>query len=450
MHKKRYDYLIRERLHKEKPMADSGRMVVKVGLLGCGTIGSGVFHLIQKNAEALAGAAGRPIVVSRILVKDLDEPRPFEADRSLMETDPASVIDDPDIDIFIEVMGGTDPAREIAMKVLAGGRNLVTANKELVATHGRELIKAAEESGSELRFEASVGGGIPLLRPLEESLGGDNVLKVLGIVNGTTNFILTRMSTEGSSYAEALAGAQALGYAEANPEADVEGHDAASKLAILSSIAFKTGVEARQVYREGITAVRPEDLDNALELGYAVKLLAIAMLEEGGVSARVHPTMIPVAHPLASVTGNFNAVFVIGESVGELMFYGQGAGSLPTATAILGDVVNIARDLGRPASLNRSYWLRPGPVMSMEDVITRFYMVLKVVDQPGVLAKIAGVFGENSVSLESVVQKGIADQAQIVLITHEVKERNFRAARAGLEGLDVVLEIPSVIRVESG
>lgn len=430
-------------------MADSGGKVVNIGLLGCGTIGSGVFHLIRKNAAALAEAAGKPIRVSRILVKDPDEPRPFEADASLMETDPAAVIEDPEIDIFIEVMGGTEPARDIAVKILSGGRNLVTANKELIATHGRELVEAAEKSGSELRFEASVGGGIPLLRPLEESLGGDNVLKVLGIVNGTTNYILTRMSTEGSTYADALSGAQALGYAEADPVADVEGHDAASKLAILSSIAFKVGVEAGQVYREGITAVRPDDLDNAREFGYAVKLLAIAMRGEGGISARVHPTMIPLAHPLASVAGNFNAVFVIGESVGELMFYGQGAGSLPTATAILGDVVNIARDLGRPASLSRSYWLRAGEVMPIEDVTTRFYMVLKVVDRPGVLAKIAGVFGENRVSLESVVQKGIGDQAQIVLITHEVKERNFRAARAGLDGLDEVLEIPSVIRVES-
>ena len=431
-------------------MAGSVGQYVNIGLLGCGTIGSGVFHLIEKNGAALAGAAGRPIRVSRILVKDRAEPRPFEVDTSLMETDPAAVIGDPDIDIFIEVMGGTDPAREIAMKVLSGGRNLVTANKELIATHGRELIEAAERSGSELRFEASVGGGIPLLRPLEESLGGDNVQKVLGIVNGTTNFILTRMSTEGSTYADALAGAQALGYAEANPVADVEGHDAASKLAILSSIAFKVGIEAGQVYREGITAVRSEDIENARELGYAVKLLAIAMRGERGISARVHPTMIPAAHPLASVSGNFNAVFVIGESVGELMFYGQGAGSLPTATAILGDVVNIARDLGRPASLSRSYWLNAGVVAPIEEVTTRFYMVLKVVDWPGVLAKIAGVFGDNRVSLESVVQKGIADRAQIVLITHEVKERNFQAARAGLERLDVVLEIPSVIRVESG
>jgi len=423
---------------------------VNIGLLGCGTIGSGVFHLMQKNKAELAEAAGRPLRIVRILVKDLDESRPFPADRSLMVTDAGALTDDQEIDIFIEVMGGVEPARAITLEVLSRGKHLVTANKELVSNHGRELMEAAAKADSQVRFEASVGCGIPLIRPLEESLGGDNVEKIMGIVNGTTNYILTRMSEEGSTYAEALAEAQKLGYAEADPSADVEGADAASKLAILCSIAFKVGVTADQVYREGIRDIRPDDLDNARELGYAVKLLAIASAEDDGISARVHPTMIPLGHPLASISGNFNAVFVIGESVGELMFFGQGAGPLPTATAILGDVVNIVRDLGSPTVSDRSYWSRPGEVKSMEDVVTRFYMVLRVVDRPGVLAKIAGVFGDNQVSLESVVQKGIGDQAQIVLITHEVMERNFRAAREGLEGLDVVLEVPSVIRVESG
>jgi len=423
---------------------------VNIGLLGCGTIGSAVFHLVEKNAAGLAEAAGRPLRVSRVLVKDPDESRPFAADRSLMVTDPSVLLDDREIDVFIEVMGGVEPARKIALEVLKSGRHLVTANKELVASHGRELMETAAQSGSQVRFEASVGGGIPLIRPLEESLGGDNILKIMGIVNGTTNYILTRMSEEGSTYAEALAEAQKLGYAEADPAADVKGSDAASKVAILCSIAFKVGVTSERVFREGIEDVRPDDLENARELGYAVKLLAIASREGGGISARVHPTMIPLEHPLASISGNFNAVFIIGESVGELMFYGQGAGALPTATAILGDVVNIVRNLGRPPAARRSYWSRPGEVQPMDEVVTRFYTVLKVVDRPGVLAKIAGVFGDNGVSLESVVQKGIGDQAQIVLITHEVRERNFRDARDGLEQLEVVLEIPSVIRVESG
>ena len=429
---------------------DKSKEQVNIGLLGCGTIGSGVFHLVEKNAADLAEAAGRPIKVSRILVKDPGESRPFPADEKLMVTDPRDLVDDPDIDVFVEVMGGIEPARTMALEVLGRGKHLVTANKELIANHGSELMEAAAKAGSQVRFEASVGGGIPLIRPLEESLGGDNVKKIMGIVNGTTNYILTRMSEEGSTFATALSEAQDLGYAEADPSADVEGTDAASKLAILCSIAFKVGMTADQVYREGIKGVRPDDLENASELGYAVKLLAIADAGDEGISARVHPTMIPLGHPLASISGNFNAVFVIGESVGELMFFGQGAGSLPTATAILGDVVNIVRELGLPSVSRRSWWSRPGEVKSMEEVATRFYMVLRVVDRPGVLAKIAGVFGENEVSLESVVQKGIGDQAQIVLITHEVMERNFRAAREGLAGLDVVLEIPSVIRVESG
>jgi homoserine dehydrogenase len=262
--------------------------------------------------------------------------------------------------------------------------------------------------------------------------------------------VLTRMSTDGSTYSEALGEAKKLGYAEADPTADVSGTDAASKLAILCSIAFKAGFTSDQVYREGIQSVRPEDLENAREFGYTVKLLAIAGRGQHGVSARVHPTMIPLEHPLASISGNFNAIFVMGESVGELMFYGQGAGSLPTATAILGDVVSIVRTIGKPPASRRSYWSRPGEVLPIDDVTSRFYMVLKVADRPGVLAQIANVFGENQVSLESVVQKGIGDSAQIVLITHEVVERNFRAAREGLEKLQVVMEIPSVIRVESG
>jgi homoserine dehydrogenase len=421
-----------------------------IGLLGCGTIGSGVFHLIRKNAAGLADAAGREMVLARILVKELEEPRPFPVDRTRMTTDQSEVLDDEEIDIYIELMGGIDPALSYALKVLGRGKPLVTANKELIARHGRELMEAAAAGGTVIRFEAAVGGGIPLIRPMEESLGGDNVEKIMGIVNGTTNYVLTRMSAEGITYEKALSEAQKLGYAEADPTADVSAGDAASKMAILCSIAFKAGFTADQVYREGIQKVSPDDIENARELGYAVKLLAIAERDGGGVSARVHPTMVPLDHPLASITGNFNAIFVMGESVGDLMFYGQGAGSLPTATAILGDVVDISRNPGKQAAARRSYWSKPGEVKPIEDVETRFYTVLRVVDRPGVLAKIAGVFGDNSVSLESVVQKGIGDSAQIVLITHKVVERNFQSALKGLKELEVVLEIPSVIRVESG
>lgn len=426
------------------------RDCINVGLLGCGTIGSAVYYLMGKNRSELTEAAGKPLKVTKILVKDPDEPRPFEADRSIMVTDPEEIIGDESIDIFVEVMGGIQPALNLALDILSSGRHLVTANKEIIANHGRELMAKAAQTGSHVRFEAAVGGGIPLIRPLEESLGGDNILKVMGIVNGTTNYILTKMSSEKTSYAQALTEAQRLGFAESDPTADVEGFDAASKLAILCSILFKRGVSSKEIYREGIVSVRPEDLENARELGFVVKLLAIAGREDDQISARVHPTMIPDSHPLASVSGNFNAIFVVGESVGQLMFFGQGAGSLPTATAVLGDVVNVARNLGRPPLSTRSYWLRDANIKPIGETVTRFYMVLRVIDKPGVLAKIAGVFGDNNVSLESVVQKGIGDSAQIVLITHEVIESNFMKARDGLEKLDVVLEIPSVIRVESG
>lgn len=421
---------------------------VNIGLLGCGTIGSGVYHLLRKNAAGLTEAAGRPLSLAHILVKELEEPRPFPVDRTRMTTDPGQALGDRDIDVYVEVMGGLEPARTYALEVLGRGKSLVTSNKELVAHHGRELMEAAAKSGATVRFEAAVGGGIPLIRPMEESLGGDVIVKMMGIVNGTTNYVLTRMSSEGGTFERALAEAGRLGYAEADPTADVAGTDAASKLAILCSIAFKAGFTSDQVYREGIGGIRPEDIENARELGYSVKLLAIAGRGLDGVYARVHPTMIPVSHPLASISGNFNAIFVIGESVGELMFYGQGAGSLPTATAILGDVVSVVRNLGRPPASRRSYWSRPGALISMDDVVTRFYMVLKVVDRPGVLARIAGVFGDHGVSLESVVQKGIGDGAQIVLITHEVAEKSFHAARRQLQELEVVQEIPSVIRVE--
>jgi len=423
--------------------------IVEIGLLGCGTIGSGVFHLLEKNSPYIERVAGKKLRVRRILVKEVDEPRPFEADRSIMTTDWREVISDDQIEIFVELIGGIEPAKSFALEILGKGKHLVTANKEILARYGPELMKVAAESGSQLLFEAAVGGGIPLIRPLEESLGGDKIRKIVGIVNGTTNYILSRMSMEGSTFDEALESAKRLGYAEANPEADIQGDDAASKIAILSSIAFRVGVTSDQVPREGISRIRLDDIENAKELGYAIKLLAIASFDDGEIQARVHPTMIPLEHPLSSISGNFNAIFVVGESVGELMFYGQGAGSLPTSTAIIGDLINIARDMDRSKTIDRSYWNNPAKIKSINEVKTRFYMVLRVVDRPGVLAKIAGVFGENMVSLESVVQKGIGEEAQIVLITHEVKERNFWAAKQGLARLEVVLDIPSIIRVES-
>lgn len=422
---------------------------LNIGLLGCGTIGSGVYHLVEKNKKELERACGMPVGISRTLVKGLNEPRPFPVDRKLLSTNPEEVLSDEKIDVFIEVMGGIEPARTFCLRVLENGKHLVTANKELLAKHGREIMEAAAKSDSIVMFEASVGGGIPIICPLESSVGGDRIKKIMGIVNGTTNYVLSSMSSSGSDFRSALHEAQELGYAEANPEADIEGSDAASKLAILCSVAFHVGMVEEQVYREGINFVRPADLVNAAEMGYAIKLLAIAERDGEEISARVNPTMIPLDHPLAAVSGNFNAIFVVGESVGELMFYGEGAGSLPTATAILGDVVKISRNMENPSVFKRPYWSNSCRVKPVDELVTKFYMVLKVADRPGVLAKIAKVFGENKVSLESVVQKGLGGEAEIVLITHEVAEKNFQAARSELLKLDVVKDIPSVIRVES-
>ncbi|MDD5448053.1 MAG: homoserine dehydrogenase [Actinomycetota bacterium] len=422
---------------------------LNVGLLGCGTIGSGVYHLVKKNKKELERACGMPVGISRILVKDPDEPRPFPVDKKFLSTNSEEILSDEKIDVFIEVMGGIEPARTFCLKALKSGKHLITANKELLARHGQEIMEAAAENDSIVMFEASVGGGIPIICPLESSMGGDRIKKIMGIVNGTTNYVLSNMSSSGSDFHSALHEAQKLGYAEANPQADIEGSDAASKLAILCSVAFQVGMSGEQVYREGINFIRPADLANAAEMGYATKLLAIAERDGEEISARVHPTMIPLDHPLAAVSGNFNAIFVVGESVGELMFYGEGAGSLPTATAILGDVVKISRNIKDPSVFRRPYWSNPCRVKSVDELTTKFYMVLEVIDRPGVLAKIAKVFGENKVSLESVVQKGLGGEAEIVLITHEVVEKNFQAARSELLGLDVVKDIPSVIRVES-
>lgn len=424
------------------------REIIRIGMLGCGTIGSGVYRVFSDNSAALARSAGRPLEISRILVKAVDEPRPFEVDTSLMTTDAKEILDDEEIDLYIEVMGGIEPARSHGVHVLRRGKSLITANKELVARHGRELMQTASANGAQVKFEAAVGGGIPIIRSMEDSLGGEVVQRILGIVNGTTNYILSAMTTGGVDFGTALEEAQRLGFAEADPSADIEGSDAASKLAIMSSIAFGAGYTAEQVFCEGIRGIRQEDIESAKRLGYVIKLLAIASREKDGISARVHPTMIPQDHPLASVSGNFNAIFITGESVGDLMFYGQGAGSLPTATAIAGDVVNIARNFGMPPATQRPYWSNDGQVLSIDDIKAAYYMVIKVLDQPGVLAKIAGIFGEHSVSIESVVQRGFDESATIMLITHNVLERNFQAAKSEIERLDVVEEVSSVIRVE--
>ena len=415
---------------------------LKVALLGCGVVGTEVARLLTEQADDLALRVGARLELAGIAVRRVGHRRSATIDRSLLTADPLALATRPDVDIVVEVIGGIEPARSLLLAALKGGKPVVTANKALLAENGAEIYGAAREYGADLYYEASVAGAIPILRPLRESLAGDTVYRVLGIVNGTTNFILDRMDSSGAGFAESLEEAQALGYAEADPTADVEGFDAAAKAAILASLAFHTPVTAAAVHREGITEVTATDILSARALGRVVKLLAIcercAGDEQGGVSVRVHPAMIPRSHPLASVSEAYNAVFVEAESAGRLMFYGAGAGGTPTASAVLGDIVAVARNRlagtrGPDASTYAGL-----PVMPMGETLTRYHVSLDVDDKPGVLAPVAEAFARHDVSIEAVRQASRGAEAQLVIVTH-IRE---------LEALPVVRAVASVMRVE--
>jgi homoserine dehydrogenase len=411
-------------------------------------VGTGVARLFVEHADELRDRTGVALELHRIAVRDLRKPRDPVVDRDRLVDDPGAVVRDPEVDVVIEAMGGIEPARSLILEACKLGKPVVTANKELLAAYGEELFDAADAAGVDLKFEAAVGGAIPIIHPVKESLAGDRLRRVLGIVNGTTNYVLWRMASTGSSYTDALAEAIELGYAEPDPSADVEGFDAAAKCAILASIAFNTRVTARDVHREGITEVTAADIAAAARMGYTVKLLAIAELVDGQVSVRVHPAMIPGSHPLASVNEAFNAIFVEGDAVGQLMFYGRGAGSLPTGAAVMGDLVDVVRNRRQGAVGVGCTCLYARPVRPMADVRTQYYIALDVTDRPGVLARVATVFGDHGVSIRSVLQRGKGDQAQLVLVTHLAREGDLQATLAELRGLDVVLDLASVMRVE--
>lgn len=424
--------------------------VLRVGVLGCGNVGAAVVRLLDEHRDDIARRAGCRLEVSRVAVRDTAKPRGVPLDAGAFVSDPLAVVDDPDVDIVCELIGGDEPAGSLILAAFDRNKPVVTANKELLATRGRELFDASDAKGLDLYFEAAVGGGIPLIRPLKESLTGERVRRLIGIVNGTTNFILTRMSDEGRAFADVLAQAQRLGYAEADPSADVDGHDAAAKCAILASIAFNARVTAEDVFREGIGGVTTEDIEFARRLGYVVKLLAIAELdEEERIAVRVHPAMIPVAHPLAAVRDAHNAVFVEGDKVGELMFYGRGAGGDPTATAVVGDLVTVARNLLAGARGVGCTCFHERTVRPMAEMTGQYYILLRVEDRPGVLAEIASVFGRNAVSIKSVWQEGIGEDAQLVFITHRAREGAFQQAVAELRDVPVVEEVRSILRVEA-
>jgi homoserine dehydrogenase len=420
---------------------------IRVGLLGCGNVGGALVQLLQRDREAMAEQAGLDLEVTRVAVRSTSRERPVEFAPGVLTSDAESVVTDPDIDVVVEVIGGIEPARSLVLDALKSGKPVITGNKELLANVGGELMDAAAAAGVDLLYEAAVGGGIPLIRPLRESLAGERINRVMGIVNGTTNYILTRMTEASAAYSDALAEAQTLGFAERDPTADVEGFDAAAKCAILASIAFGVRVVAGDVYREGISGVTASDIAFADRLGYVVKLLAIAERSDGGVSVRVHPAMILKTHPLASVRESFNAVFIEGEAVGELMLYGRGAGGMPTASAVLGDLIDAAHNL-RNGGTGRAMSPGRATIRSIDDLRSQYYLNLEVDDRLGVLAAVATVFGEHRVSIKSMEQEDEAGgEARLVFITHAARERDMQATLHALRGLEAVHRIGSLLRV---
>ncbi|MHB9095248.1 MAG: homoserine dehydrogenase [Eubacteriales bacterium] len=426
------------------------KKVINVGLMGCGTVGGGVWKVLKNNKDIIQKRVGIEITIKKVLEKDTGKTESAGVPVDLVTDRLEDIINDTDIDIVVEVIGGTTIAGEFIKKALGAGKGVVTANKDLLAQDGAELYRIAEENGVDLLFEASVGGGIPIIRPLKECLSANRVETIYGIVNGTTNYMLTKMSNEGCNYDDVLAEAQQKGYAESDPTSDVEGYDAARKLAILASIAFNTRISFKDVFVEGITKITARDIMYARELNYAVKLLAIGKESDGRVEVRVHPTMIPQNHPLASVNDVFNAIFITGDAVGDVMFYGRGAGELPTASAVVGDVIDAARNIlkgskGRLSCTCYDHKL----IKDVGDTRTKYYVRMKVLDRPGVLAAIASVFGNQEVSLASVIQKrNINNIAEIVWVTHHVLEKNLQDALKIIGGLSIVEEISNVIRVE--
>lgn len=421
---------------------------VGIGVLGAGTVGGTLIRRMIEDRAGILAKSGLDLEVRRVAVRDVSKTREFTLPSGLLTDDPLEVIDDPQVGLVVEVMGGEDPAGDLVLRALEAGKPVVTANKALIAARGPELITAAEKHAVPLLFEAAVGGAIPIIRPLTESLAGEPITRVLGIVNGTTNFILTQMA-DGADYESALAEAQALGYAEPDPAADVSGADAAAKASILASLAFGMWVGLDRVYYEGIEKLSPTDFRFAADLGYVVKLLAVADRSDEGVSARVHPVMLPHDHPLASIRGATNAIFVEGPSVDELLFAGPGAGGEPTATAVLGDVIDAAREILAGAVATPRIRLAPGDVRDFGEVPTKWYVRLEVEDEPGVLAQIAGAFGQAEVSIKSVWQEGLGSEATLLIVTHRAPESQQRKAVDAIRGLAVVRSVAAVIRVES-
>ena len=430
---------------------------IQIGLLGVGTVGGGIARLLAEKSAAIATETGRGIALRRALVRDPAKARSFDVPREILTTDPSHVLEDPEIDIVVEVMGGISPAYEYIKRAIAARKHVVTGNKDVMSTHGVELLQLAKQHGVDVYFEASVGGGIPLIGVFRQDLVANEVHEIHAIINGTTNYILTRMAQDGADYAPALAEAQQLGYAEPDPTNDVEGIDATYKLAILASLAFRTHVAPDAIYREGITRLRAADFRYARELGYVIKLLAIGKRHprasgDSEIEVRVHPTLVPHSFLLADVNGVFNAVHVRGDLVGNVLFYGRGAGAEPTSSAVVSDVIDVAHNLNAGVS-NRIPFHYAGalPVREMSALEARYYVRLWVADRPGVLAKIAQVFGDHRISIASCIQKEsdeAAAAAELVIVTHRAREADMQAALAEFRSLEIVRELANMLRIE--
>lgn len=424
---------------------------IDIGILGLGVVGSGTLRLLQQNREEIERKIGLPIHIKRIAVRDPSKKRCVRIDTQLLTTNAYEILDDPEIDIVCELIGGVEPAREFVLRALRNGKQVVTANKEMIAKEGQALMEEAARQGLDFQFEGSVAGGIPIIQPMKNALAGNRINEVLGIINGTTNYILTRMTREQADFQVVLREAQAHGYAESDPTSDIEGYDAQYKIAILSSIAFTSRINVHDVYVEGITKITRADIAYAAELGYVIKLLGIGRrVGEDRVQVRVHPALIPTQHPLAAANDVYNAVLVKGESVGDVMFYGRGAGSGPTGSAVVGDIIDVARNL-RYGSTGRvsCTCFQQKAMQPIEEVVTRHYLRMDVQDKPRVLAAIASVLGDFDISIESVMQKATyGDQAEIVWITHEAPNYNVARALETISRLPVVNHVHNWLRVE--
>ena len=420
---------------------------IYAAILGAGTVGTGVYKLCQSMKDDVISKTGAELVVKKVLVRNLDKDRD-PIDRELLTDNWKDIIEDKDIEIVIELMGGTTPAKQYILEALEAGKQVVTANKDLLAEYGEEVMGMADKMHADLQFEAAVAGAIPIIRPLKQSMAGNNITEIIGIVNGTTNYILTKMTESGMNYKDALAKATELGYAEADPTADVEGYDAGRKMAIMSSIAFNSRVTFNHVYTEGITKITAEDIKYAKEFGYVIKLLGLARNTPEGIEVKVHPMLIDENHPLATVRDSFNAVFVRSDAAGDTMFYGRGAGELPTASAIMGDVIDVIRDIQYHCTGRISCTCyRETPVKNFKEVKNKFYIRMLVDNKPGVLAAIASVFGVHKVSIARVIQNTKEDDAaELVIVTEAVKEKHLEDALAHLVDMDTTREIGTVIR----